>query len=106
MGILLRVQINIVLAILLLLLLVHAYLNMNRKKTFNRLFMWIMGLVWLNLILEIFSVLLNNPNLKQFITVHKIVDMVGFIVTPIIPFLGYITIREWVNRYQNQKIYI
>jgi len=104
MVILLRVQINIVLAILLVVLLVHAYLNMNRKKTINRLFMWIMGLIFFTLILEIFSVLLNDSNLKRFITLHKIVDMTGFIVTPIIPFLGYMFSKEWVNRYEKKKI--
>jgi len=99
-----RIQINIVLSILLIILLVHAYVNMNRKKVTNRLFMWIMGLTGITLILEIFSVLLNDPNLKQFIIVHKLVDITGCIVAPIIIFLGYSFSREWVNRYQQEKI--
>lgn len=104
MMVLLQVQINIVLSILLIVLFGHAYFNINRKKVTNRLFMWIMGLTGFTLILEIFSIALNNPSLKQFIIFHKLVNIIGFIVTPIIPFLGYIFIKEWINRYQKEKI--
>ena len=61
---LLQTQINIVLAILLIILLVHAYFNINRKKVTNRLVTCVMGLVCFTLILEIFSVLLKNSDLK------------------------------------------
>jgi diguanylate cyclase (GGDEF)-like protein len=104
MEILLQVQINIVLAILLIILLGHAYFGMNRKKTTNRLFMWILALNCLQLILEILSVLLNDPNLKQFMLLHKLVNIIGFIVTPSILFLGYMFTKEWINRYQKKKI--
>lgn len=104
MMVLLQVQINIVLSILLVILFGHAYFNINRKKVTNRLFMWIMGLTGVTLILEIFSIALNNPDLKQFMILHKLVNIIGFIVTPIIPLLGYIFIKEWVNRYQKEKI--
>lgn len=101
---LVQTQINIVLSMLLIILLGHAYFNMNRKTTTNMIFMWIMGLTGIASILEIFSVILNNPNLKQFMVLHKLVNILGFIVTPIIPYLGYIFIKEWVNRYQKEKI--
>jgi len=104
MVILVQIQINIVLSILLIVLLVHAYFNMNRKKITNRFFIWIMGLTLLTLILEIFSVLLDNPNFKQFMILHKLVNIIGFIVTPSIIFLGYMYTQEWVNRYQKEKI--
>ncbi|NRU66816.1 diguanylate cyclase (GGDEF)-like protein [Clostridium beijerinckii] len=77
---------------------------MNRKNITNRLFMWIMGLTAFAIMLEILSVILNNPNLKQFMVMQKIVNVLGFSVTPIIPFLGYIFSKEWVNRYQKDKI--
>jgi diguanylate cyclase (GGDEF) domain len=98
------VQVNIVLFILLLILFGHTYFNMNRKNITNRLFMWIMGLTAFAIMLEILSVILNNPNLKQFMVMQKIVNVLGFSVTPIIPFLGYIFSKEWVNRYQKDKI--
>jgi len=101
---LLRIEINIVLAILLVILIAHAYFNMNRKIITNRLFIWIMGLTCFTLILEIFSVLLNDPNLKQFMVFHKLVNIIGFILTPAIIFIGYIFIVEWVNKYQQEKI--
>jgi len=104
MVILLQVQINIVLSILLIILLGHAYFNINRKKATNRLFIGIIALTCFTLILEIVSVLLNNPNLKQFIVLHKLVNIAGFIVAPCIAFLGYLLIKEWVNRYQTEKI--
>ena len=104
MVMLLQTQINIVLAILLIILLVHAYFNINRKKVTNRLVICVMGLVCFTLILETFSVLLNNPDLKQFMVLHKLVNIIGFIVAPIILFLGYIFSKEWVNRYQKEKI--
>lgn len=106
MVILVQIQINIVLSILLIVLLVHAYFNMNRKKITNRLFIWIMGLTLLTLVLEIFSVLLDNPNFKQFIVLHKLVNVIGFIVAPVILYLGYIFTKEWVSRYQQEKIKI
>lgn len=104
MAILLQVQVNIVLLILLIALLGHSYFNMNRKQPTNRIFMWIMALTCFTLILEIFSVVLNNPNLKQFIVLHKLVNIIGFIVAPSIAFLGYIFIKQWINRYQKEKI--
>lgn len=104
MVILAQVQINIVLFILLLILLGHMYFNMNRKNITNRLFMWVMGLTAVTLMLEIFSVILNNENLKQFIVLHNMINVIGFTVSPIIPFLGYVFSKEWVNRYQKEKI--
>jgi len=104
MEILSQVQINIVLFILLLILFGHTYFNMNRKNITNRLFMWIMGLTGVTLMLEMFSVILNNSDLKQFMVLHKMVNVMGFTMTPIIPFLGYVFCKEWVNRYQNVKI--
>lgn len=101
---LLQVQINIVLSILLIILLCHAHLNMNRRQTTNHAFMWIMRLTCVTLILEIFSILLNSPNLKQFMLLHKLVNIIGFILTPTILFIGYIFSKEWINRFQREKI--
>ena len=63
-----------------------------------------MGLTLLILILEIFSIVLNNSNLVQFMGLHKLVNIVGFILAPGIIVLGYIITLEWVNRYQQEKI--
>jgi len=104
MEIILQAQINIVLSILLIILIGHAYFNMNRKKITNKLVILIMSLVFFTLILEVISVLLNTPTLKEFMIANKIVNIIGFIMAPIILFLGFIFSMEWVNRYQKEKI--
>ena len=104
MIILEQVQINTAFSILLIILLGHAYFNTNRRKITNKLFLWIIGLTCFILNLETASVLLNDANFKQFIVLHKMVDMLGFILAPIILYLGYIFSKEWVNRYQKEKI--
>ncbi len=77
---------------------------MNRKKTTNMLFMLIMGLIMLCLILETFSVILSNSNLKEFMVLNKLVNMFGFILAPIVLYLGYLFAIEWANMYQREKI--
>ncbi|ULO05827.1 GGDEF domain-containing protein [Paenibacillus sp. 19GGS1-52] len=104
MNVLLQVQINIVSSILTTIILGHAYFNMNRKKTRNRIFLWILGLTLLTLVLETFSILLDGPAMKPYIVLHKLVNILGFSIAPVIPFLGYIFSKEWVNRYQKEKI--
>lgn len=104
MIIILQIQINIFLSVLLIFLLGHAYFTIDRKKTSNLLFLWIMGLTCIILILEIFGVLLDNPYLKEFMVLHKLVNVIGFIIAPTIPLLGYTFVKEWVNRDQKEKI--
>jgi len=104
MAVLVQVQMNLVFAILLIVLFLHAYFNFDRKKTTNRLFMWILALTWFVLVTEIFSVVVNVPNLKELITLNKIVNIIGFIMSPVVPFLGYMFIKEWPTRFQKEKI--
>ncbi len=66
--------------------------------------MWIMALTLLCLILEIFSVMLNNSNLKQFMLLNRLVNIIGFIVAPSILYVGYLFSKEWVNMYHKEKI--
>lgn len=100
---LLQVEINIVFSILLLSLFIHAYFKMNKKTITNRLYMWIIGLTCFILVFEIFSVLLNEPDMIQWILLNKAVNTIGFIVTPFIPYLGYLFCKEWVDRFQKDK---
>lgn len=98
-----QVQINIALCVLLICLFSYAFYKMNRKTLTNKLFMWIIGLTNITLILEGLSVLLNVPGMKNWIIINKLVNMFGFIITPIIPFIGYLFCREWIRRYENHK---
>lgn len=104
MTILFQIQINIVLSILLIILIGHAFFNMNRKATINKICIWIMELILFALILEILSVLLNNSNLMQFMVLHKLVNIARFMADPCIIFLAYIFVKEWIERYQEEKI--
>lgn len=106
MIVLLQTQINIVLSILLSILLIHAYFNINRKKVTNKLIICIMGLVFFALLLETVSILLNNQDLKQFVVLHKLVNIIGFILAPVIIFIGSIFNKEWINRFQKEKIVV
>ena len=104
MIIILQIQINIFLSVLLIFLLLHAYFTIDRKKPSNLLFLWIMGLTCIILILEIFGVILDNPYLKEFMVLHRLVNVIGFIIAPTIPLLGYAFVKEWVNKDQLEKI--
>ncbi|PRR82618.1 GGDEF domain-containing protein [Clostridium vincentii] len=106
MIVLLQTQINIVLSILLSILLIHAYFNINRKKVTNKLIICIMGLVCFSLLLETVSILLNNEDLKQFVVLHKLVNIIGFMMAPVILFIGSIFNKEWINRYQKEKLVV
>ena len=99
-----HIQVNVVLSFLLALLLGHAYFKMNWHIKTNKLFMWIMFLIFLVLILEIMSVVLNNPHFIYLMIIQKVVDVAGFLLAPITPFLGYLFCKEWINRYRQEKI--
>lgn len=103
MSALIPVQINMVLSVLLIYLFFHAFFKMSRKEASNRLFIWIMGLVCMTLILEIASVILDNPALTQWIPISKLVNMLGFILAPLIPFLSFLFCREWITRFDERE---
>lgn len=98
-----QIQINIVLCVLLISLFFHAYFKMNRKTITNRLFMWIMGMTCFILVFEVFSVLLNVPGMKNWITLNKLVNLAGFMFAPLIPFFGYLFCIEWIKRFRNTE---
>ena len=97
----LQVQINIILSILIISLFFHAFFKMNIHTTTNRFFIWLMGSVWLALVLEIFSVMLNVPGAKQWILLNKLVNLAGFVIAHIVPYLGYMLCKAWAGRFQN-----
>ena len=88
------IQMNIFMVILVSLVAVHAFSKLWRKVyTDHRLFFAVIVLTMLILILEIFSVVLNSPAFIGFITVHKLVDMIGFTLTPLVPIFALLFIR-------------
>lgn len=101
---LINVQINIVLSILLIIILVHAYRNMNKVLITSRLFMCIMGITYMNLSLEILDVYLSSYHYLQYVTIRYLINLIGFIIAPCVPYLGYCFMKEWMNRFQRQRL--
>ena len=96
------IQMNIFMVILLSLVAVHAFSKLWRKVyTDHRLFFSLIVLTMLILILEIFSVVLNSPAFIGFITVHKLVDTIGFTLTPLVPIFALLFIRAKTGSCKN-----
>ena len=97
------IDIRMLLSVILIIILIHAFVNMNRRKSTSKVFMCIISLIILVLVLEMIDTILNNSNLKQFIMIHWVVNILGFMIAPCIPFLGYILVKGWINRYNNEE---
>lgn len=96
------IQMNIFMVILLSLIAVHAFFTLGRKAhAAHRLFLALIFLTILILILEIFSVLLNSNAYINFITIHKLVDTIGFTLTPLVPILAVLFVYKRTNKYKN-----
>ena len=100
----LAIQMNIFMVILLSLIAVHAFFKLNRKAHGYRLFLALIFLTILILILEILSVLLNSSNYSNFITAHKLIDTIGFTLTPLVPILTVLFVYKRTNKYKKISI--
>lgn len=100
----LAIQMNIFMVILLSLIAVHAFFKLNRKAHDHRLFLTLIFLTILILVLEILSVLLNSSNYINFIIAHKLVDMIGFTLTPLVPILAVLFVYKRTNKYKKINI--
>ena len=96
------IELNVFMVILLSLVAVHAFYRLERKgHAAHRLFLALICLTILILILEIFSVLLNSSTYVNFITVHKLVDTIGFLLAPLPPILTLLFIYKRTSKYKN-----
>lgn len=100
MNTILAIQMNIFMVILLTLIAIHACFKLNRKARDHSLFLALIFLTILILILEILSVLLNSSNYINFISAHKTVDTIGFLLTPLVPIFSALVIYERTNKYK------
>lgn len=96
----LAIQLNIFTTILLAGIIIHAYFNLDKKEKVNRLFVGLMFLTLIILFLEILSVLLNSGVDIRFITAHKMVDTLGFALTPLVPIVVVLYVYNRTNPYQ------
>lgn len=78
--------------------------KLNRKAHDHRVFLALVLVTILILILEILSVLLNSGNYIDFITVHKLVDTLGFTLAPLAPILALLFAYKKTNKYKKINI--
>lgn len=89
-------------------IIIHAYFNLDKKEKVNRLFVGLMFLTLIISFLEILSVLLNSGVDIRFITAHKMVDTLGFALTPLVPIVVVLYVYNRTNPYQKvspKKLY-
>lgn len=96
----LMIQLNIFMVILLSSLAVHAWFKLDRKQTVHKLFVTLMFLTILILILEMLSVLLNSNMYINFITAHKMVNTLGFLLTPLVPICAILYVCKRTSKYK------
>lgn len=95
---------NIFMVILLSCITVHAFFKLNRKEQVHRLFLGLIFLTILILILEILSVLLNSSTHINFIIAHKLVDTLGFTLSPLVPICAVLYSYKITNKYKKIDI--
>ncbi|TWH46281.1 GGDEF domain-containing protein [Sporomusa sp. KB1] len=100
----LAIQMNIFMVILLLSVAVHARFRLNIKEEVHRLFLTLICLTIIILILEIFSVVLNSSDYIDFIATQKVVDTLGFALTPAVPIVATLYAYKRTNKYKKISI--
>jgi diguanylate cyclase (GGDEF)-like protein len=96
----LAIQVNIFMVMLLSSIAVHAYFKLDRKEQVYKSFLVLILLTVLILILEILSVALNSGYYINFITVHRLVDTLGFTLAPLVPISAVLYIHKRTNKYK------
>lgn len=96
----LAIQLNIFMVILLFSLAVHGCFRLNRKEEVYRLFLTLICLTIFILILEILSVILNSSDYINFIVLQKLVDTLGFTLTPAVPIVATLYAYKKINKFK------
>jgi len=100
----LAIQLNIFMVILLFSIVVHGCFRLNRKEKAHRLFWILICLTTFILILEILSVVLNSSEYINYIVVHKLVDTLGFTLTPVVPIVAMLYAYKKINKFKKISI--
>lgn len=99
----LMIQVNIVMLILLCGILLHACSGLNKNEAVHRAFMAIAGLAIVILVLEILSVVLNSDKYIKFIFISKIVNVLGFVLAPLLPLAASWYVSKWITKGEKIK---
>ncbi|MDP4127338.1 MAG: GGDEF domain-containing protein [Bacillota bacterium] len=94
----LAIQLNIFMVILLLSIAVHACYKLNKKEEVHMLFLTLICLTIFILVLEILSVVLNSSDYINFIVAQKVVDTLGFALTPVVPVVAALYAYKRINK--------
>lgn len=95
---------NIFMGMLLSFIAAHACCKLDRKEQLNRFFLSLIFLTIFILVLEILSVLLNSGEFIRYTAIHKIVDTLGFTLTPLVPIC--VVLYVYKRTYKFNKITI
>jgi diguanylate cyclase (GGDEF)-like protein len=83
---------------------VHGCFRLNRKEEVHRLFLTLICLTVFILLLEILSVVLNSSDYINFIVAQKLVDTVGFTLTPVVPIVATLYAYKRINKFKKTSI--
>ncbi|MEN6564902.1 MAG: GGDEF domain-containing protein [Veillonellales bacterium] len=100
----LAIQLNIFMVILLFTIAVHGSFRLNRKEEVHRLFLTLICLTIFILILEILSVVLNSSDYIDFIVIQRLVDTLGFTLTPVVPIVATLYAYKKINKFKKIAI--
>ncbi|WP_312202916.1 GGDEF domain-containing protein [Anaerospora hongkongensis] len=99
-NVMLSIQLNVFMVLLLLSIAVHACFKLNKKEETHRLFFTLICLTILILILEIFSVVLNSTEYIAFNALQKVVNTLGFTLTPLVPIIATLYVYKRTKKYK------
>lgn len=100
----LAIQMNIFMGILLSFIAAHACFKLDRKEQVHRFFLSLIFLTIFILLLEILSVLLNSSEFIRYITIHKMVDTLGFTLTPLVPICVVLYVYKRTHKFNKITI--
>ena len=96
----LALQLNIFMVMLLSSIAGHAYFKLDRSEQAHRLFFRLILLTLFILVLEILSVALNSREYADYIIVHRLVDTLGFALSPLVPFCTVLYVGRKTRQYK------
>ena len=94
------VQLNFFMMLLLSGIACHAWYKLDRKEPVYQPFFRLLSMTLLILLLEILSDLLNSELYLHFIPLHKMVDMLGFLLAPVVPICAILYVYKRICRYK------
>lgn len=83
---------------------VHAWFKLDKKNQAHQLFFRLILLTIVILLLEILSVFLNSSSYTDFMFVHKLVNVIGFTLTPFVPIYAILYVYSIINKYKKIDI--